>query len=137
MPVSLTVYCDRGLVYSVFRGEVSEEEFLARAEAIRSHPEFNPSFSEILDLRAVTELRTSAQALKQLASRDGLFDHTSRHVVIAPAGLFVRMARMLQSSAEEAGPRFWVVRTPEEAFDYCAGHSPAITFTAIPYRSDH
>lgn len=137
MPVSLTVYPDRGLVYSVFRGEVTEEEFLARAEALRSHPEFDSSFSEILDLRAVTELRTSAQALKYLSSRDGLFDYTSRHVVIAPPGLYVRMARLFQSSVEEGGSMFWVVRTPEEAFDCCAGYSSAITFSAISHRSDH
>jgi hypothetical protein len=121
MPVSLTIHSDRRLVYSAFHGDVTEEEFLRHAETIKSHPNFDPSFSEIVDLRGVTELRASTETLRQMALRESVFYSDSKHVVIAAPGLVFRMARMFQNLAEETRPRLKVVKTPEEAFDYLRG----------------
>ena len=118
MPVSLTIHPERRLVYSAFHGDVSEEEFLQHAHTIRSHPNFDPNFSEIVDLRGVTELRASTETLRRVAGEESLFHRESKHVVIAAPGLIFRLARMFQVVAEETRPKLKVVRTPEEAFDY-------------------
>jgi hypothetical protein len=118
MPVTLTIHPDRALVYSSFHGDVSEEDFLCHGETIRSHPNFDPSFSEIIDLRGVTELRASTETLRRAALQESLFYRDSKHIVIAAPGLIFRLARMFQSLAQETRPKFKVVRTPEEAFDY-------------------
>ena|SRR5437867_12082759 len=121
MPVSLTIHPDRFLVYSTFHGDVTEEEFLQHGDTIRLHPNFDPRFSEIVDLRGVTELRASTEALKRLAAHESLFHLDSKHVVIAPPGIIFRLARMYQGLAEDTRPKLKVVRTPQEAFDYLSG----------------
>ena len=118
MPVSLHIHADRSLVYSSFHGDVTEEEFLRHADTIRLHPGFDPSFSEIVDLRGVTELRVSTHALNRMAQQESLFRRNSRHVVIAAPGLIFRLARVFQTQAAGTRPNLKVVRTPEEAFDY-------------------
>jgi phenylalanine-4-hydroxylase len=118
MPATLTIHSEKALVYSAFHGDVSEEEFLQNSETIRSHPNFDPSFSEIVDLRGVTELHASDDSLRQLAERESLFHRDSKHLVIAEPGLISRLARMFQELAEETRPHLKVVRAPEEAFDY-------------------
>src|SRR5690348_3339378 len=118
MPVSLTIDPKRALVYSAFHGDVTEEELLSHGETIRLHPQFERDFSEIVDLRNVTELRVSAETLSQLAARASIFDAGSKHVVVAAPGLVFRLARTFQTLAAETRPNLKVVRTPEEAFDY-------------------
>ena len=118
MPVSLTIHPDRALVYSSFHGDVTEEEFLRHMDTIRSYHSFDPSFSEVIDLRGVTELRISTEALNRVVRQEDLFRKDSRHVVIAAPGLISRLARAFQTQAAESRPPLKVVRTPEEAFDY-------------------
>ena len=45
------------IVVSTFSGEVSDAEIWGLASLIRSHPDFNPSFSDNLHLRAATTLQ--------------------------------------------------------------------------------
>jgi hypothetical protein len=118
MPVSLNIHSDRALVYSSFHGDVTEEEFLRHMDTIRSHPDFDLGFSEIIDLRGVTALRTSTEALMRRAQQETPFRSNSRHVVIAAPDLIARLARAFQTQGSETPPNLRVVRTPEEAFDY-------------------
>ena len=91
---------------------------MQHARTIRAHAHFDPSFSEIVDLRGVTELRASTETLRRVAGEESLFHRQSKHVVIAAPGLIFRLARIFQGMAEETRPKLKVVRTPEEAFDY-------------------
>ena len=118
MPATLTIHPDRALVYSSFHGDVSEEEFLRHIDTIRSYHSFDPSFSEVIDLRGVTEFRISTEALNRAVQQGDLFRKDSRHVVIAAPGLIARLLRVLQTQSTETRPHLKVVRTPEEAFDY-------------------
>jgi hypothetical protein len=118
MPASVTIHSDRRLVYSAFHGELTEEEFLQHAERLRQHPSFDPSYDEIVDLRGVTELHASSEAVLKLAQTESLYNRESKHVVIAAPGLLFRLARLFQGLAEETRPNLKVVKTPEEAFDY-------------------
>lgn len=118
MPVTLTIQPERALVYSAFHGDVSEEEFFRHGQTIRAHPSFDPTYSEIIDLRGITDIHASADTLKSSALEESIFSRESKHVVIAAPGLIFRLARMFQGFAADTRPNFKVVRTPEEAFDY-------------------
>jgi hypothetical protein len=118
MPVTLTIQPERAVVYSAFHGDVSEEEFFSHGKTIRAHSSFNPTFSEIIDLRGVTDIHASPNSLKHVALQESIFSRDSKHVVIAAPGLLFRLARMFQGFAADTRPNFKVVRTPEEAFDY-------------------
>ena len=87
-------------------------------DTVRSYHGFDPSFSEVIDLRGVTEFRISTEVLNRAVQQEGLFRSDSRHVVIAAPGLIVRLLRVFQTQSTETRPQLKVVRTPEEAFDY-------------------
>ena len=122
MPSTLTIHPERRLVYTAFYGELREDEFMQHAETIRTHPRFDPSYNEVVDLRGVTELHASTDMVLKLAQRESLFYRESKHVVIALPGLVFRLAKLFQGIAEETRPNLKVVRTPEEAFDYLIGN---------------
>lgn len=122
MPATLTIHPERRLVYTAFYGDLSEEEFLAHAERIRQHPNFDSGYNEVVDLRGVTELHASTETILNLARRESLFSKESKHVVIASPGMIFRLAKLFQGIAEETRPNLKVVRTPEEAFDYLIGN---------------
>ncbi len=117
MPITLTIDRDQRVVYSALHGVITESEFLEHAHTIRSHPQFDAGFSEIIDFRGVTDVSVSTAALERLASSASIFDQESRHVIIAPAGLISDLVRMYQTLAESTRPRIAIVRTPEEAYD--------------------
>lgn len=94
---------------------------MAHGDRIGAHPNFDPGYNEVVDLRGVTELRASKDAVLKLARRESLFSKDSKHVVIAEPGLVFRLAKLFQGIAEDTRPHLKVVRTPEEAFDYLIG----------------
>jgi phenylalanine-4-hydroxylase len=122
MPATLTIHPERRLVYTAFHGDLAADEFLHHADAIRTHPNFDPSYNEVVDLRGVTELHANTDTVLKLARRESLFNRESKHVVIASPGLVFRLAKLFQGIAEETRPNLKVVRTPEEAFDYLIGN---------------
>jgi hypothetical protein len=122
MPVTLTIDVEKGLVYSAFLGNVTEEEFVQHSQTIRSHPNFDPTFSEIIDFRSVTDVNISNDTLQAMAGGKSIFADQAHHVVIAPSGLIADLAKMFQVMAEQTRPNFAVVRTPAEAYEYLREH---------------
>jgi hypothetical protein len=122
MPVTLTIDVEKRLVYSAFLGDITEEEFLQHSRTIESHPKFDPTFSEIVDFRSVTDVTVSKDALQAMAGKKSIFADSAHHVVIAPSGLITGLARMFQALAEETRPNFAVVKTPAEAYAYLREH---------------
>jgi hypothetical protein len=118
MPITLTIDRERRVVYSALHGLFTEAEFMQHAEKIKSHPAFDPSFSEILDCRGITEMIVSEALLQELAVSPSIYNPESKHVVIAPKGLIEKMATKYRGLATETRPNFAVVRTSEEAYEY-------------------
>ena len=113
--VRLTIDINQRLVISTYSGELSDAEILGHASLIRSHPDFDPSFTEILDCRAVTGVNLSTSAVQQLSRSASIFNPTSIHVVIAPKDHIFGLARMAEVFAEKTKPNVLVVRTVDEA----------------------
>ena len=115
MSVQLTIEVSQQLVICTFTGELSDADLLGVRSLIRSHPEFNASFSEILDFSGVTVVNVSTSAIQHGSERESNFSLTSKHVLVAPQNVVFGLARMSQVFAEKARPNVHVVRTIEEA----------------------
>lgn len=117
MPITLTIDTEKRIVYSALHGSISEEEFRAQPQRIQNHPAFDPSFSEIIDLRGITDVQVAPETIRDLAARESIFNRESKHVVIAPSGLIMDFARIFQAHAEQTRPHVVIVKTPGEAYD--------------------
>ena len=115
MGVQLTVEVDQKVVITTFTGEITDEDILCVHSLIRSHPDFDASFSEILDFSGVTVASISTSAIELVSERPSNFDLTSMHIIVAPRDFLFGLARMSQAFAVAARPNTVVVRTIDEA----------------------
>ena len=100
---------------STFFGEINDAEILDQTSLIRSHPDFDPNFSELGDFSGVAGGTISAFAVKELSGRVSIFNPTSLHVIVAPQDHIFGLARMAEVFAEKTKPNVVVVRTIDEA----------------------
>lgn len=74
---------ERHLVVVKFGAKIGAEEVAGYAAALRSHPSFQPSFSEIVDLRQSEELDLQASDFLRLADKvDPFSEHAKRAFVV-------------------------------------------------------
>src|SRR5271155_1269721 len=103
------------LVVTTFSGENTEEEIIGLASRISSHPDFDPSFSEIVDCSRVSQNRLSITAIERISRRPNVFSPESMHVIVAPQDHIFGLVRMAQAWADRIVPNVVVVRTMDEA----------------------
>jgi hypothetical protein len=115
MTFKVTIDVNERLVVCTISGELNDEEFVNATSLIRSQPDFDPSFSEIIDLSGVTAGTLSTPAIVQIARRESIFSRTSVHVIIAPEPHIFGLSRMAQVYAEKEKPNVVVVQTVEDA----------------------
>jgi hypothetical protein len=116
VPAVVKIDKRRRTVVSTFYGEVNGDDLLGHALKIQADPEFNPAYSEIVDLSAVTSFLVSQSALADMAERPSLFRESSLHIVVAPADFEFRAARSYQEMARNSRPKFYVVRSLQQAY---------------------
>ena len=74
---------EKQLVTVKFGTRVSVDEIVAYASELRSHPAFQPTFSEIVDLRKTEELDLRANDFIRLADKiDPFSEHARRAFVV-------------------------------------------------------
>ncbi len=120
MPITSKIDLERHIVYSYFNGVISEADIIRHGTALKSDPNFDPAFHEILDVRGITELEASSAMIQKIASSKSIFNPDSMHAIIAPAGLLFGLSRMFQMLSDRTRPNVAVVSTPEEADRYIA-----------------
>ena len=125
MSAQFAIDVKQRLVVSTFVGENSEEEIIGLASRIRADPDFDPSFSEVIDCSAVSVTRISTAFIKELSRRPNIFNSTSMHVIVAPQDHIFGLARMGQAFAEQTIPNIVVVRTMDEAYNVLKLGKPA------------
>lgn len=84
---------DRKLVITTARGVVTFTEFRSHQDSLRSDPDFNPEFDQLLDATAVSHLTFSVDELKILAARNP-FSPKSKRAIVATAPSVFGMGRM-------------------------------------------
>ena len=117
MPAVVKIDNLRKIVISTFYGNVTGEELLGHGARIRSDPDFNPAFSEIVDLSGVTSFVVSEQTLASMANARSLYHDAAVHIVVAPSDREFRVASQYRELARTSRPNFHVVRSLEEAYD--------------------
>jgi hypothetical protein len=115
MPASHKIDKERNLVMSYALGVLNMEVILQHRSGLLADPEFDPSFSQLLDLTQVTKFDLTADDLRKLASQD-LFSPKSRRAFLVPVDVGFGFSRMYEIISETAGQQgIRVFRNLQEA----------------------
>ena len=115
MSVEYKIDPNQKVVVVTFAGEIGDADLMSIGRTTKSHPLFDPTFSEIVDFSAVTGGNVSTGALQALARHESIYDRASKHVVIAPQPHVFGLSRMFQVYAEATRPNTMVVHSLDEA----------------------
>jgi hypothetical protein len=109
MPIDFRVLTDHELALCRAWESVDDEDFRDHHEALVAHEAFHPSLNQLFDLRSVTQLDVTVEALRDLARRNPFGSEARRAIVIAPGNpLTFGLARMYQGYAAEDPDRLVV-----------------------------
>ncbi len=118
MPATYAIDKQRRLVITTGSGRITLADALAHQEKLRKDQDFDPSFSQIMDLTQVIEFALEANDIRRIAQTT-IFSRESRRAIIASSDLvygFGRMFEILREIAGENGIR--VFRDLDEALDW-------------------
>ena len=91
---------------------------LAHQQRLASDPDFDPSFSQLVDLTHVTSVDVTASDIRKLAQAN-LFSCGSRRAILATSEVAFGLARMFEALRESAGEDgIQVFRDLNEALDW-------------------
>lgn len=118
MPAFYKIDKERRLVLSSGTGVFNKEAAQAHQERLLTDPEFDPSYSQLMDFTHVTQIDLTAADIQQLALRN-IFSPESRRAFLVTNDLAFGLARMFEILRESAGERgIGVFRNLEEALDW-------------------
>jgi hypothetical protein len=95
MPATYSIDPAKRLVLTNFSGEVHEAEVRTMFMRMADDPAFDPDFSELLDLSAVTDFHISGEELKGISEIDP-FSSRARRAFVSPADLLFGVSRMYE-----------------------------------------
>lgn len=70
MPIEYAIDADLGVVFTTASGVLTEDELLEHKRKVISDPGFKPGFIELSDVRSVSDLAISADALERFVAQD-------------------------------------------------------------------
>jgi hypothetical protein len=118
MPATYEIDKKRRLVISTCLDPLTLADGLAHQEKLLKDPDFDPSFSQLIDFTSVSFSGIGADDIRKLAERN-IFSAPSRRAIVVSSNLvygFGRMFEMLRESAGENGIR--IFRDLDEAVDW-------------------
>jgi hypothetical protein len=92
--VNFSIDKDRRLVVVKFEGSVTVQEIARYVESLVAHPDFDPAFSEITDLRAVEYFDLQANDFLTLADQIDPFSLTALRAFVVRTSAQNQVARM-------------------------------------------
>jgi hypothetical protein len=125
MPAFYKIDKEHKVILSTASGVFDLAAALEYQDQLLADPEFNPSYSQLLDFSHVTEVKLSSEDVRRLAERR-VFWPCSRRAILVRGDLeygFVQMFEMLRKNAGDKGIRAF--RNLDEALTWIfAGRSP-------------
>jgi hypothetical protein len=118
MPASYEIDKQRRLVFSTGVDPFTLADGLAHQEKLAQDPDFDPSFSQIIDFTRIAQFDLEASGVRRLAQRT-LFSPGSRRAIIVSTDLaygFGRMYEILRENYGDKGIR--VFRNLDKALDW-------------------
>lgn len=132
MPSFFKIDKERRFVLSSGNGVFNREEALAHQIRLLSDPDFDPSYSQLVDFTQITKFDLSAEDIRQMAQRK-VFSPDSRRAILVPNELAFGLGRMFESLRNTAGERgIRVFRNLEEALDWVLSKQEASSLHAAP-----
>ena len=115
MPIVYHIDPEKGLLTSLFTGDISPQDILDFYEELRESPDFRPDISQIAEFR-VEESAWSPEDMKEVVVREP-FGPGAHRAFVGPVDLIFGLARMYSSFAETMGQggTIRVFRSVEEA----------------------
>jgi hypothetical protein len=125
MSVFYKIDKERKLVISTGAGVFTVADALAHQEKLRKDPDFDPSFSQLLDFTHVTKLELDAKDVRRLAQAFVFADDARRAILVNSDAAFgfARMFEMLRDTLGEKGIR--VFRNLDDALDWVLAKNTA------------
>ena len=106
------------LVYTVFSGLVTDDDFAEHSRVLLADPRFEASMPELVDLREVTRVELSAETIP-LSARSLLHAPQAKRAVVAPTDFLYGLARMYQAYRDKlAEGDFRVFRSMPAALEW-------------------
>ncbi len=93
MPESYEIDADRELVVCRAWGSLSNEDLREHYRRLVADPDFRPEYSQIADLRDVTDFAVDSATIESVAQRP-VFAPGTRRAFIAPKGIAFGLVRM-------------------------------------------
>lgn len=125
MPWSYEIDESGELVRLRLYGEVSNPDLLDADLALRSDPEFQKHFDELVDMSDATEGTLTVGAIRQLVSRPPLFSTSSRRAIVVRTDLGYGLARIFQARRGEVAGEIEIFRSLTNAELWLSRRDPA------------
>jgi len=116
MPAFYKIAKDRRLVLSTASGVLTLADVLAHQDQILADPDFNPQYSQLLDLTHVTKIDLSADDICKLAERH-IFHPTSSRAILVTTDLGQGLARLF-AILRAGEKRIRIFRNLDEALEW-------------------
>jgi hypothetical protein len=120
VPAFYEIDKDRRLVITTASGVLTLADALSHQEKLLGDKDFDPEFSQLVDLTGIAELTIDAAGIRALAIRK-VFSLRSRRAVLVNSELAFAFARMFSTFRETSGEHLMeVFRNRKEAMDWLA-----------------
>jgi hypothetical protein len=117
LSISYEIDHSQRLVTSRLSGVVTNDEVRDHNERLRTDPEFDPGYRQLIDLSGITEVRVTTPTVTS-AAQDQYFAPGSRRAFFAPSDVTFGLARMFALYAESGGQTIEVFRDRRQAEEW-------------------
>jgi hypothetical protein len=117
LPISYDIDKKRRLVTSRLWEVVTNEEVDDHNRRLRTDPEFDPDYRQLIDLSGITEIRITTPKVTA-AAHDQYFTPGTRRAFFARTDATFGMARMFATHAESSGQTIEVFRDRRKAEEW-------------------
>ena len=101
MGMTYTIDSKRRMVFTTMSGVLSFEQVVAHAVALKADARFHPSFSEVLDLRCVSQSELTLLELIELAQTIDPFSANARRAIVTGSDLMYETSRIYQAVRDQ------------------------------------
>ena len=116
MPASYRIDQRAGVVYSVFEGQVNNEELLDHQQRMSADSEFRPTMDHVIDARAVTATAVTAFGVRVLATPSTFAAGSRRAIIAGSASHSSGYLSMFKNLRSQSGEDIKIFSTVEDAY---------------------
>ena len=117
MTIRYDVNTDQKIIITYASGDITLDDMREHMLMVQNHPDIEPDYSHIFDLREAGEIDIKTNDVKQLADFS-YFNEQSKRAIVASSDLFYGMSRMYEIFKQDASVNIRVFRTYEEAKEW-------------------